>query len=158
PSTDPEKTAPGITDTGADCAPMQPRPLVHSSFGAGVCHTCSPVASFNAKSPPASAAGPSTSDTGMYAFSSSAADPHSMPPSALPLPALNFHSSLPSLSGSRPYTSPDFCPMTRMRVPPGSMRRIGALPKSKSGPTSFGQFALVLLGPQPMTNASDGVS
>ena len=65
PSTDPEKTTPGITDTGADCAPVQPRPLLHSSYGAGVFQICSPVASFSANSPPASFGAASTSDTGM---------------------------------------------------------------------------------------------
>jgi len=135
-------TAPGITDAGADCAPLQPRPVLHSSFGAGVCQICSPVASFSANRPPASFAAASTSDTGMYAACSSAADPHSMPPSAPPLPALKCQSSLPSLSGSSPHTMPDFCPMTSTRLPPGRLRSIGALPKSKSGPTSFGQFSL----------------
>src|SRR6185503_13838792 len=104
PSTDPENTTPGITETGADCAPVQPRPLLHSSFGAGVLQIFSPVASFSAKRPPASFGAARTSDTGMYAACSSAADPHSMPPSAPPLPALNCHTVLPSLSGSIPHT------------------------------------------------------
>src|SRR5438309_11861609 len=85
PSTDPENTAPGITEAGADCAPLQPRPVLHSSLGAGVCQICSPSASLSANRPPASFAAASTSDTGMYAACSSAADPHSMPPSAPPL-------------------------------------------------------------------------
>src|SRR6185295_17190012 len=111
PSTDPEKTTPGMTDTGADCAPVQPRPLLHSSFGAGVLQIFSPVASFSANSPPASLGAPNTSETGMYAACSSAAEPHSMPPSAPPLPALNCQTVLPSLSGSIPHTTPDFCPV-----------------------------------------------
>src|SRR3954469_516969 len=66
PSTDPEKTTPGMTDAGADCAPVQPRPVLQSSFGDGVCQICSPVASFSANRPPASLGpGASTSDTGM---------------------------------------------------------------------------------------------
>src|SRR5712671_6077019 len=111
PSTDPEKTTPGITDTGADCAPVQPRPVLHSSFGAAVCHSGWPSVSFSANRPPASLGGVRTSDTGMYAAVSSAADPHSIPPSAPPLPALNDHNTLPSLSGSSPQTFPDFWPM-----------------------------------------------
>ena len=51
---------------------------------------------------------------------------------------------------------PDFCPMTRMRLPPGSDRRIGELPKSKSGPSSFGQFSLS--GRQPTRYASAAVT
>src|SRR4029077_18283073 len=144
------------TETGADCAPVQPRPVLQSSFGAGVCQSCSPVASFSANSPPASLDGARTSDTGMYAACSSAAEPHSMPPSAPPLPALNCQSTLPWLSGSSPHTMPDFCPMTITRLPPGSERRIGELPKSKSGPSSFGQFSL--LGRQPTRNASAAVT
>ena len=66
----------------------------------------------------------------LYVPVSSAADPHSMPPSAPPLPALKLHSTLPSLSGSSPHTLPDFWPMTMIRLPPGRVRRIGALPKS----------------------------
>src|SRR5262245_35345756 len=77
PSTDPENTTPGITDAGADCAPVQPRPPAHSSLGAGACQTFSPVASFTATRPPASAGGASTSETGTYALTSSAAEPHS---------------------------------------------------------------------------------
>src|SRR5436190_14820745 len=46
--------------------------------------------------------------------------------------------------------------MTMMRLPPPIVRRIGALPKSKSGPTLFGQFALS--GRQPITNASAEVA
>src|SRR5262249_4680318 len=156
PSTDPEKTTPGITDAGADCAPVQPRPVVHSSLGAGASHTRSPVASFTACSPPASLGADRTSDTGTYAFTSSAADPHSMPPSMPPLPARYCQSTLPSLSGSSPQSTPDFWPATMTRLPPGSVRRIGALPKSKSGPTSFGQFSTP--GRQPTRNASDGVT
>ena len=59
---------PGMTVTGADWAPVHPRPPLHSSFGAGIFQTFSPLASFSANSPPASAAGASTSDTGIYAF------------------------------------------------------------------------------------------
>src|SRR3981189_3314916 len=99
PSTEPENTTPGITETGADCAPVQPRPVLHSSFGAGVCQICSPVASVSAKGPPASFGAASTSDTGIYAACVSAAEPHSMPPSAPPFPALNCQTTLPSLSG-----------------------------------------------------------
>ena len=156
PSTDPENTTPGITDAGADCAPVQPRPVLHSSFGAGVCQICSPVPSLSAKRPPAWFGAARTSDTGIYAAWLSAAEPHSMPPSAPPLPALNCQTTLPSLSGSRPHTVPDFCPTTRIRLPPARLRRIGALPKSKSGPRSFGQFSLP--GRQPTRNASADVA
>src|SRR6478752_2776808 len=46
----------------------------------------------------------------------------------------------------------------RIRLPPGSVRRIGALPKSKSGPSSFGQFSLVPPGRQPTRKASAEVA
>src|SRR5260221_8711885 len=52
PSTEPENTTPGITDPGADCAPVQPRPVLQSTLGPGVCQICSPVSSFSANSPP----------------------------------------------------------------------------------------------------------
>ena len=42
--------------------------------------------------------------------------------------------------------------MTSTRVPPGRLRSIGALPKSKSGPRSFGQFSFP--GRQLTRNAS----
>ena len=43
--------------------------------------------------------------------------------------------------------------------PFGSVRRIGELPKSKSGPVSSGQLSLTAaVGPQPMTNVSFGVT
>src|SRR6266851_10064562 len=86
PSIDPENTTPGMTEMGADCAPLQPRPDVQSRCGCGVCQIFSPVVSFNANRPPDSFGGKSTSDTGMYAFCSSAAEPHSMPPSGPPFP------------------------------------------------------------------------
>src|SRR5258707_15418363 len=88
PSTDPENTAPGITEAGADCAPLQPRPVLHSSFGAGVGQIGSPSAGLSAKRPPASFAPASTSHTGRYAPLSSAPDPPPIPPGAPPLPPL----------------------------------------------------------------------
>ena len=74
------------------------------------------------------------------------------------MPAWNFQTVFPSLSGSSPHTVPDFCPITSTRFPPPSVRRIGALPKSKSGPRSFGQFSLVPPGRQPTRNASAEVA
>src|SRR5260370_2404413 len=53
PSTEPDNTAPGITDADADCAPVQPRPLLHSSFRAGVCQISSPGARVRAHGPAA---------------------------------------------------------------------------------------------------------
>src|SRR5580704_3593570 len=89
-----------------------------------------------------------------------------MPPSALPLPARYCHTTAPRLSGSIAHPTPDFCPMTmRSRVfddvagvdGAASVARIGALPKSKSGPTSRGQLAAAG-ALQPVTNTSVGVT
>src|SRR5665213_1742230 len=80
-----------------------------------------------------------------------------MPPSALPLPARYCHTTAPRLSGSIAHPMPDFCPMTIRSRPLGSVARIGALPKSKSGPTSCGQFAAVG-ALHPVTNTSAGVT
>src|SRR5271154_6837528 len=86
PSIEPENTTPGIAETAADCAALQP--LVNGTqlgFGAGVFHTSSPVASFSAYRPGAASGGrATTSETATYIRSLSAAEPHSTPPSALP--------------------------------------------------------------------------
>ena len=70
------------------------------------------------------------SDSGTYMFCPSLADPHSMPPSAPPRPTVVLHSFLPPWSGSKPWTTPDFCPATITRLPPASVTRIGDWPKS----------------------------
>src|SRR5579864_2105465 len=99
PSIDPEKTAPGIAVIAADCAPLQPRPgCPHFGGGGGVNQTRSPVASLTACNPPGDGELPSA--TGKYAWSASIADPHSMPPSALPLPARYCQRIWPWRSGS----------------------------------------------------------
>src|SRR6185436_2771692 len=108
PFIDPENTAPGITEIAAACALLH-RGSEHGTSGDGVCQTCSPVAMRTANRPPGFAGGRTRkSDRGKYAFSLSAADPHSNPPSALPTPARNCHRISPSLSGSRPQAIPDF--------------------------------------------------
>src|SRR5688572_5062486 len=52
PSFDPEKTAPGITVTAADCAALQPRPLPQTGFWGGANQARWPVASATAWRPP----------------------------------------------------------------------------------------------------------
>src|SRR5262245_60306966 len=104
----PEKTAPGITEIAAACARLH-RGSEHGPSGDGVCQTCSPVAMRIANKPPGFAGGRTRkSDSGKYAFSSSAAEPHSKPPSALPTPPRNCHKTSPCLFGSRPQAIPDF--------------------------------------------------
>ena len=72
----------------------------------------------------------SRSETATYAFSVSAAGPHSMPPSALPWPTRVCHKTLPRSSGSSPQTIPDFWPQISTRFPVASSRRMGDEPKS----------------------------
>src|SRR5258708_18173273 len=55
----------------------------------------------------------------------SAAIPHSMPPSAPPLPTLLRQTVLPLSSGSIPNATPDFWPARMMSLPFGSLNRIG---------------------------------
>src|SRR5215813_4952335 len=83
PSMEPANTAPGITVTAADSARLQPR-LGGPQRGSGNCadHTRFPVAKLTACSPPGF--GCNTSETGKYALSVSAAEPHCMPPSMPP--------------------------------------------------------------------------
>src|SRR6266481_6479840 len=52
PSTEPEKTTPGITVIAADCAALQPRPLPHFGLGGGAYQTRSPVIRSTACNPP----------------------------------------------------------------------------------------------------------
>src|SRR6185312_9245036 len=65
----------------------------------------------------------------------SAAMPHWMPPLAPPLLIVFLQTTLPLLSGSSPYTSPDFWPTRRMSLPFGKERRIvaEAMSTSRSG-------------------------
>src|SRR5687768_9562575 len=86
----------------------------------------------------------------------SAADPHSRPPSALPFPTRRCHTIVPLLSGSSAQTTPDFWPITMRLLPLGKSRRMAELPKSKSGPSSSGQFSRD--GVQPTTYTSLGVT
>src|SRR5947208_4730307 len=138
----------------ARMAALQPRPVTHLGGGGGVNQLRSPVASFTACRPPGVV--PSTSDTAKYAWSPSTADPNSRPPSALPFPARYCHSTAPCLSGSNPQPTPDFCPATMMSRPP-VVARIGALPKSWSGPSSPAAGQLAEPAAQ-MTKMSFGVT
>src|SRR5688572_24572189 len=157
PAVVPENTTPGIAVIAADCACTHGRPP-HSIGGGIAFQTSSPVARFSAASPPAF--DPRfESAVAKYAWRSSAAVPHSTPPSALPAPTLCCHTSAPSLSGSIAQAAPDFWPITSTDWPFGSVRSIGELPKSKSGPPTSGQLSRVD-GPdgQPTRNASLGVN
>src|SRR3984893_18485509 len=140
----------------ADCAPLQPlEPGVQLSAGAGVLQIFSPVSSFTAWIPPGLAPlrRPKRSETAAYAYSVSAVVPHSIPPRALPCPSRVCHSILPRLSGSSPQRTADFWPQISTRLPLGSSRKTGEVPKSKSGPRSSGQFTP---RPQPMVKLSFG--
>src|SRR5262245_58539054 len=129
PSFDPVNTTPGMTLIAARMAALQPRPAAHFGAGGGANHFRSPVASDTACSPPGMSE-PSVSDTAKYAFSPSTADPNSMPPSALPLPARYCQRIAPCLSGSNAHPMPDFWPAMMTSLPSGRVTRIGALPKS----------------------------
>src|SRR5262245_31425956 len=153
----PENTTPGIAVMAADWACTQGRPP-QSIAGGITFQTSSPVSRFNAESPPAF--DPRIgSAVAKYARRSSAAEPHSTPPSALPAPTLRCQTNAPSLSGSIAQAAPDFWPITSTDLPFGSVRSIGELPKSKSGPPTSGQLSRVE-GPdgQPTMNASFGVN
>ena len=65
PSLDPEKIAPGISVSAADCAPLQPRSEPHFGAGGGATQTRWPVASDTACRPPGF--GCRMSDTAKYA-------------------------------------------------------------------------------------------
>src|SRR6266849_4765863 len=151
--------------SAARMAALQRGTAPHFGAGGGVNHARSPVASFTACRPPGF--GVSVSDTAKYALSRSTADPNSSPPSALPFPARYCHSTAPFLSGSNAHPTPDFWPATMTSLPLASVVRIGALPKSWSGPSSSagGQFAPDVVGAvpasvtlQPTTNTSFGVT
>jgi hypothetical protein len=64
------------------------------------------------------------------------------------------------LSGSNAQPTPDFWPATITSLPSGRFTRIGALPKSKSGPRSSagGQFAPFCGPPQPTMKMSFAVT
>src|SRR5215472_17709349 len=81
-----------------------------------------------------------------------------MPPSALPRPARYCQITAPSLSGSSAQPTPDFCLITITSLPLGSLARIGALPKSKSGPFSSGQIGFFNDGRHQPPNTSFGVT
>src|SRR5581483_2027671 len=93
PSFEPEKISPGMTAIAAACAALQPRPVPHFGAGGAVNHTRCPVARSTACNPPG--LGRELSATGKYACSESTAEPHSMPPFALPSPARYCHIVLP---------------------------------------------------------------
>src|SRR6185436_14762081 len=76
-----------------------------------------------------------------------------------PFPARYCHSTAPCLSGSNAQPTPDFWPATMMSRPPAIVVRIGALPKSWSGPISAAGAQLAPVGPvQPITKISFGVT
>src|SRR5215831_8451762 len=148
PSFDPEKMTPGMTVSAADCAALQPRPLPHFAATGAAIHTRSPDVRATACRPPGF--GRVMSDTAKYACVPSTADPHSIPPSTPPSPARYCQTTSPCLSGSNAQPTPDFCPITIRSRPSARVARIGALPKSTSGPFVSGQFGLALR-PQPET-------
>src|SRR5262245_14069087 len=136
PSFDPVKTTPGMTVIAARIAALQPRlPAAHLVGGGGANQVRFPVARLTACRPPG-ASEPMVSDTAKYALSLSTADPNSSPPSALPFPAWYCHRIAPCLSGSNAHPMPDFWPATMMSLPSARVMRMGALPKSWSGPSS----------------------
>ena len=92
--------------------------------------TCSPVARFRAARPPSRRV---LIRRGKVAVRDRLpAEPHSIPPSALPRrPCAPKASAL--LVGSIPHAAPDFWPMTMTALPLGSVRRIGELPKIEVG-------------------------
>src|SRR5262245_48254142 len=136
-----------MTVTAADCpAAQRAVPQLQTGSGVGTCQTCSPVASFKAAKPGRRLPPGITSAIGTYTFCSSAACPHSTPPSALPSPTLVCQSTLP-LSGSKAHITPDFCPATNTCLPLDKVRKTGEVPKSTSGPASVGQLPLAP-GPQ----------
>src|SRR5438105_2764449 len=116
---------------------------LHSGLVDGTVQIILPVARSSAFTlPAASEPGLRTSDTGTYIVFSSADDPHSTPPNALPRPTRASQTIAPLLSGSRPKTMPDFWPTASIVLPFASVRRIGEPPRSKSGPGGSGQFSL----------------
>src|SRR5205085_11570094 len=118
--------------TAADCPAVQRAvPQLQTGSGVGTYQTCSPVASLSAAKPGRRLPPGMTSAIGAYTYCSSAACPHSTPPSALPSPTLVCQSTLP-LSGSKAHTTPDFCPPSNTCLPLGNVRKIGEVPKSTS--------------------------
>jgi hypothetical protein len=65
--------------------------------------------------------------------------PHSIPPVTLLASGAPTHGAFLARIG--PRATPDFCPAVRTRRPLGSMRRIGTLQKSKSGPCVGGHVS-----------------
>src|SRR3954469_23142868 len=84
--------------------------------------------------------------TRKYPISLSAAEPHMMgpPPVSRPRPTCRLHTTSPFLSGSSAQAWPSFWPMTISERPSRSVRKIGALPKSMSGPRSSGHVSDLL--------------
>src|SRR6266849_11130940 len=74
-----------------------------------------------------------------------------------PCPSRWSHMDAPLWSGSRAWTTPDFCPAIRTCLPFGSARKIAEDPKSRSGPFDSGQL-VEMLGVQARLNASLAVN
>src|ERR1700735_5436152 len=93
-----EKTTPGIAVIAADCAWMHlgsRGPLVHGIGGGRVNQTCSPFSILTAARPPANSAPNEPSALGKYTRRPSVAEPHSIPPPALPFPTRCDHTTAP---------------------------------------------------------------
>src|SRR2546425_11437817 len=73
------------------------------------------------------------------------------------LPTRVCHNTAPWRSGSTACTTPDFCPATSARRPLGSVIRMGAEAKSKSGPSDSAQFDLSV-SRQAVFHASETVT
>src|ERR1700722_8293868 len=102
PSSDPEKTTPGMAVAGAGCAALQPGLPTQAGWGAAVDHRLFPVAISSATTPPPALGSGVQSDNGKYTGASVAAPPNSTPPSGPPLPTRDCQTILPLSSGSRP--------------------------------------------------------
>src|ERR1700733_1529301 len=160
---EPEKITPGITLIAADCDWIQLGSLLfrHGMGGGRVNQTLSPFWILTAAMPPACSGPQFASALAKYTSRPSVAEPHWIPPSVLPLPTRCCQMTAPCFSGSSAHPIPDFCPATRISRPLGSLRRIGELPKSKSGPGSDGHVserAGLFLSQFPKTYASFSVS
>src|SRR6202034_1726773 len=146
PSIAPEKTTSFATVTAANCPPLQPGLPSQSVFGGIVFHRILPVRISIAANPPGGGAfapaevSVEISEFAAYTFLPSVADPHSIPPSPLPLPMRASHNSFPPSSGSSPYITPVFWPHSSTRCPSPRSTRIGDDPKSTSGPGRAAQF------------------
>src|SRR5581483_1089892 len=142
PSTEPEKTTPGIAVTACDCAGLQPGRGGSHGFGAAN-QILVPSAGRNAVNPPPFAGSnfappmappgfstPAKSEVAAKTDCPSLAIPHCTPPFFPPSPTRVCQRILPFASGSNPYTMPDFCPATRISFPFGNESSSAEEPKS----------------------------